>query len=273
MKAVELVKERMDQKGFTDIDFDRLMDDLDACSQEYLLKPPLGGKLLLSTGWFLMKNGSYQLAYAIMTKEIERDPKVGLRNIGNRAFCLLHLDRPEEALLDFLKWIELDPIAVSGYVGAGIAYWWLNKTSKAIETWKSGLHVKYQDAAGGVEVPALLYFAATILADPRLEKQSIALLNKKWNTKRVKVWPGPIAGYLLGKISERVFTNYGKIQNPILLTRRLTKIHFWIGVTSYRQGNIQEYQNRLKQSFLGNFIEPEYYLAKCELDKLVKGRP
>lgn len=40
------------------------------------------------TAWDLMKNGDYELAYAIMTKEMEKDPSEYMRSIVNRAYCI-----------------------------------------------------------------------------------------------------------------------------------------------------------------------------------------
>jgi hypothetical protein len=40
-RAVELVKERMAKKGFSDIDFERLFEDLNICSKEYMESPAI----------------------------------------------------------------------------------------------------------------------------------------------------------------------------------------------------------------------------------------
>lgn len=266
--VVELVKERMDHKGLTDIDFNRLLADLETCSNEYLAMPKLVEIDKLPTVWDFMEKGQYELAYIRMTEEMLRNPEYEHRNNGNLAHCLLLLGRPEEALVYFQKMINLQPTSVSGYIGAGIAFWWMDRINDAVEVWKQALPAIYTDAAGGVEVPAFLTFAAIMMSDRTLEKYSRSLLEKKWKTKRVAVWPGPIAGYLLGKINADVLMSYSMIGNSILKERRLTQIHFWIALNNYHYGNNKEYQKHLKQSSLGNIIEPEYYLAKWEINKM-----
>ena len=209
----------------------------------------------------------YELAYAIMTEEMETAPDTILRNIFNRAYCLLQLNRPNEALLDFQKNLDLQPNSASGYIGVGISLWWMSRNSEAVEAWKNALHAPYADAAGGVEAPAFLLFAATMMSDLNLRKKAIALLQKKWKTKRVECWPGPVAGFLLDEIDENTFLSYGKVKNPILKERNLTKIHFWMGISYFRQGNLQKYRKHLQKAVQGHIIEPEYYLAKYELSK------
>lgn len=144
----------------------------------------------------------------------------------------------------------------------------MNRYSEAVEAWKSALQATYTDAAGGVEAPAFLLFAATMMSDLNLQKEAITLLQKKWKTKRVECWPGPVAGYLLDEIDENTFLRYGKVKNPILNKRNLTKIHFWMGLSYFRQGNLQKYRKYLQKAVQGHIIEPEYYLAKCEIKKM-----
>jgi tetratricopeptide (TPR) repeat protein len=221
----------------------------------------------LPNAWDLMKNGDYELAYAIMTKEMEKDPGGYIRNIVNRAYCLLQLDRPDDALIDFQKAIDLHPNSSSCYIGFGISLWWMSRYPEAVDAWKKAQKATYADAAGGVEAPAFLLFAAMMISDFNLEKKALALLKMKWKTKRVEVWPGPIAGFLLDEIDENTFLGYGKVKNPILKERNLTKIHFWMGLSYYRQGNLQKYRKFLEKAVRGHIIEPEYYMAKYELNK------
>ncbi|MGB8253727.1 MAG: hypothetical protein WCF08_10980, partial [Anaerolineaceae bacterium] len=210
---VELVKERMDRKGIKDIEFQRLLADLDICSQEYLALPPIVILDNMPNAWDLMKKGEFELAYARLTDEMVKNPDSLHRTIGLRSRCLLLLDRPDVAVIDFQKLIELRPYSDYGYIDAGIALWCLDRRNEAVETWKRALPTTYTDAAGGIEVPAILTFAAIMMTDRTLEKYSRSLLEKKWKTKRVAVWPGPIAGYLLGKIDDDTLIRYSMIEN------------------------------------------------------------
>lgn len=217
--------------------------------------------------WNLMEQGLYGLAYEKITEHIDKNPQDFIRYAYNRGLCLLNLEDPKHALLDFEKLIDLRPDSDSGYIGAGIALWWLNRKIDAVNMWKNAIKCKYTDAAGGVMGPALIFFASSMLNDLDLEKYSIRILKAKYRTKRAGAWPGPIAGFILGKITETDLLEKA-VQRPGLRARILTKAHFWIGVFCFRQNNIDGFRDHLYQSHMGHIIEPEYYLAKYELKSL-----
>ena len=205
------------------------------------------------------------MAYAQITKDMAENPDAILHHIYNRGLCLLHMNRPEEALADFQTLSKLRPDSDSGYIAAGIALWWLDRPRESAKIWRKSINTKYTDAAGGVEVPALLFFAASRLFDSSLEMESLDLLRNRWKTKRSKAWPGQIAGFILGKLDEETFLIGNVTDNPVWMKRRLTKAYFWIGLSYYRQGNMKKYKYYLQESLSGHILEPEYYLAKHEL--------
>jgi tetratricopeptide (TPR) repeat protein len=259
-KAVELVKERLSRKGFTDIDFNRLLDDLEACTQEYLRLPPIDVTDYLVIARELMKNGKYQQAYALMTEQMVREPCSVSRYIFERAYCLLDLEKNR---------ISHQSDAV-GHLGAGIAFWWLNDYSEAVASWKRALPGRDKLVYGEVEALSFLYFAASIQNDRVLESEIVTLMKKKWKLKDREIWPGPIIGFLLGKIDRDTFVDFGKKPGFVSSEESvLTKIHFWMGLADYREGNMEEYQNHLKRVLSGDMFQPEYYLAKCEIKKIV----
>jgi lipoprotein NlpI len=219
------------------------------------------------SAWELVQQGQFELAYARLTEKVAREPDRA-PHYTNRGLCLLNMGRLEEALTDFQTAIRLQPESATTHVNVGITWWWLGKPLEAVEIWRSGIGAKYRDEAGGVQVPALLFFAASRLADQKMEKEARSLLQKKWTPRLAKVWPGPIAGFLLGKMDEETFLVNQTFENPILEARRLCKAHFWTGLVYFRQGDIQKYQYHLRQSLVEAKLEPEYYLAKCELQHL-----
>ncbi len=220
------------------------------------------------TEWDLVKQGQFELAYVRMTEDMTKNPDRVLRHIYNRGLCLLHMGRLQEALADFQTRISLRPESASGYVGAGIALWWLGRPWEAVEVWRTATGAKYADGAGGIEAPALLFFAASRLADQKMEKEARSLLRKKWKPRLAKVWPGPIAGFLLGKMDEETFLVKQAFENPILEARRLCKAHFWTGLVYFRLRDIQMYEYHLQQSLIADRFEPEYFLARYELQRL-----
>jgi hypothetical protein len=81
----------------------------------------------------------------------------------------------------------------------GVTLWWLRRSDEAIATWRLGLNAGYTDAAGGVILPSLLFFASIRTDDSALRKDARVLLRKRWRTKQARSnWPGPIAALLLG---------------------------------------------------------------------------
>src|SRR3972149_49542 len=226
-----------------------------------------------SSGWIYMEQGLLDKAYSVMTEEIAAWPDSSGYYM-NRGLCLLNMNRPEDALKDFRECIRLSPDADAGYISAGIALWWLKKQQEAIQTWQQGLGAKYRDAAGGVEVPALLYFGAFHLANAKMETKARSLLKRKWRPRLAKIWPGPIAGFLLGEMDEETFLVKQTYPHPNLESRRLCQAHFWVGVSYLRQGNQERYKYHLQLSLLTNaVIESEYYPSKSELQTRINVPP
>jgi tetratricopeptide (TPR) repeat protein len=252
------------------------MADLETCSQEYLTLPAIDISDNLISARDLMKNGKYTQAYDLMTEQMEKEPRSVSRYIFERAYCMLDLEQPEEALLDFQKGIALhekDRIShqndAVGYLGAGIAFWWLKDYAGAVECWKRALPGRYKLVYGEVEALSFLYFAATIQNDPHLEKEVVALMEKKWQSQSRDIWQDSIIGFLLGKIDHDTLIREGnKIDPTLSVESKFTKIHFWLGMVDYRHGDKKEYQNRLKRVLSGDMLQPEYYLAKCEIKKI-----
>src|SRR5512146_2699560 len=154
------------------------------------------------TSWKLIENGMYDSAYADLSRQIASSWPVPVQLWHNRGLCLLNMDRPEQALADFRKTIRRDPDSDSGPIAAGVALWCLDRAEEAVEVWRRAEGVLYTDAGGGMEVPALLYFAAGHLRDATLEREAKHLLVKRLARKRATAWPGPIGAYILGKMRE-----------------------------------------------------------------------
>jgi tetratricopeptide (TPR) repeat protein len=204
---------------------------------------------------------------------ISRDPDDPI-NYFNRAICFLGLHQLQDALGDFQKAYHLAPDNDGYSIFMGITLWWLNRFNEAIVIWKKALSAKFTDAAGGVEIPALLLFAAIRLSDHVLEKEATILLRKHWKPKLNMIWPGPIAGYLLGKLPEKAFLVTQTFADPILESQRRCKAHFWVAINAFRTQNLKKYFKHLrsvikdppKGHFLAVVLEQEYWLARAELE-------
>jgi lipoprotein NlpI len=191
---------------------------------------------------------------------------------------VFHLRNKAIALLNLMKYDEVFNIASeiikitngkndSDYIMAGIACWLQGKQKEAVDIWRDGLKTQYTDAAGGIEIPALMYYASVVSGDTNLEKEAISLLKKKYKSKAVANFPGSIAGYLLGKLSEPDLLNsYSSLPN--LKTRILCKSYFYIAASYLKLNDKNSYYKNLEKCTANQtYLEKEYFLAIAELNK------
>ncbi|MHB8065667.1 MAG: hypothetical protein ACYDG2_24120 [Ruminiclostridium sp.] len=191
-------------------------------------------------------------------------------HLRNKAIALLNLKKYNEVLDIALELIELtNGKSDSDYALAGIAKWLIGNYMDAVNMWKAGLDTPYTDAAGGIGIPSLLYFAAIKLEDSSLEKEVIGILRKKYKSKRALNFPGAIAGYLLGKINEnKLLDTYISMEE--LKTRVLCKSYFYIAANALKKNNIKAYLENLENCKSNEtYLEKEYFLAMGELDKMI----
>ena len=151
-----------------------------------------------------------------------------LRRVGSRrspALALLELRRWPQAARTFE---EAPDAAQSGTLLelAGAARWLAGEREIAVERWAAALDAPYEGPASRVKPPALLIYAGTRMGDERFVLRGTRLLTKGWKPKIQRIWPGPIAGFLLGYIDETSFLEDG-YDDPDLEARRLASAHFW----------------------------------------------
>jgi lipoprotein NlpI len=223
--------------------------------------------------WESIVQGDLELAYRSLTLGITREPQRAMF-FTNRGICLLAMHRLEDALHDFQQVSELRADSEAGFTMAGVTLWWLQRPREAVSFWRNALTAKYTDAAGGVVVPALLYFAALRLADTALASEARTWLRKRWKPQLLRTWPGPVAGYLLNKVDEETFLINQTFLQPILEARRLCQAHFWVAARHYEHNNSHTYIQYLHQAVRDEsspegqsvLLEAEYWLAKAELE-------
>jgi len=207
---------------------------------------------------------------ACIVADQEYNTSKSLFHLNNKIIALLNLKKYEEALklsLEVIGLTNADYKSDADNISAGIAYWLLDRPNDAIEMWRSGLNAKYTDAAGGVEIPALMYYASVVNNDKALEKEAVKILKRKLKLKASVNFPGSIAGYLLGNIDEEeLLLSYGPFSN--LKDRVQSKSYFYIAVKSLKNGDKNKfYENLEKCVSFESYLEMEYFLAVGELDK------
>jgi tetratricopeptide (TPR) repeat protein len=218
-------------------------------------------------GWDLIKLKKFEEAYSFYDNEYEKHQRKS--DLGKRAVASLNLKNYKDALKGFLELIRLNNgDSDADYIYAGTCYWILGNKAEAINLWKEGLTSTYTDAAGGIEIPATLFFAAISLGNQELLKEAVSLLRKRWKAKSVVNWPGAIAGYLLGKFSEQEVLE-AISDHPTLRIREMCQALFYFGIQCLKNGDRKGFISYMEQcsSSEYGYLEQEYYLAIGELDK------
>src|SRR5262249_25421566 len=142
-----------------------------------------------------------------------------------RGLALLQLKRWGEAARTFE---EAPDAGESGSMLelAGAARWLAGERAAAVERWISALDAGYEGPAGGAQRPARRVDAGARRGDERAVMRGTRLLTKAWKPKIQRIWPGPVAGYLLGQVDAKSFLEEG-YSDPDLEARRLASAHFW----------------------------------------------
>jgi hypothetical protein len=224
---------------------------------------------------YYFSSGQWELARRAMTAEMAKSG-VAAPLLSNRGICSLALGEVDVALRDFQRACEVRPGASADAIMVGVANWWAGCYERAVEAWESALTSKWVDAAGGVEAPAFLLFAARRRKGIFPEERSLALLRDRWEPRLSKIWPGPIAGFLLGEMDLDTFLVRQTFIDPILEERRLCKAHFWVAtslLSQARSDRSDRYGDHLRSSAKPSqqnvaCIEDEFWLARAELESL-----
>ena len=178
-----------------------------------------------------------------------------------RGLALLELKRWPEAARAF----EQPPDA--GQSGtllelAGAARWLAGEREVAVERWIAALDAAYEGPASRLKPPALLVYAGTRMGDDRYVLRGTRLLNKTWKAKIQRIWPGPVAGFLLGHVDLESFLEEG-YSDPDLELRRQASAHFWAALKDPAKAR-EHYQAAVENEGAG-VLEVEHHLAHGEL--------
>jgi hypothetical protein len=175
------------------------------------------------------------------------------------------------ALLELKRWPEaaraFEDAPEAGQSGtmlelAGAARWLAGEREAGVERWISALDAGYEGPASRLKPPALLVYAGTRLGDDRYLLRGTRLLNKAWKPKIQRIWPGPVAGFLLGRVDPGTFLEEG-YSDPELEARRVASAHFWAALRDAPRAR-EHYQAAVANEGAG-VLEVEHHLAHGEL--------
>jgi HPt (histidine-containing phosphotransfer) domain-containing protein len=175
------------------------------------------------------------------------------------------------ALLELKRWAQAARVfedapeaAQSGTLLelAGAARWLAGERERAVERWVAALDAAYEGPASRLKPPALLVYAGTRMGDERFVLRGTRLLTKSWKPKIQRIWPGPVAGYLLGNVEEQGFLEEG-YSDPDLEARRLASAHFWVALRKPSEARAH-YEAAVREEG-ASVLEVEHHLAHGEL--------
>jgi hypothetical protein len=222
------------------------------------------------TVWDLIKAGQYEEACRMADQEFRETPTPF--PLSNKVRALLRLGRHREAAELCDEIIRISPFVVDGYfIFRGVSDWVGGRQEAAITAWQSGSDPQYTDAAGGVGIPLLLFFASIKRSDRPLRRSAESALRKVCKRRAICNWPGPIARFVLGKLDETELLS-AMTDEPILRARQSCKAEFYIGVlrmANHDQDGYAEYLARSCSHDPVSMLEAEFFLADAELSAIV----
>jgi len=145
---------------------------------------------------------------------------------------------------------------------AGAAHWLAGEREAAVERWIAALDAGYEGPASRLKPPALLIYAGTRMGDERYVLRGTRLLTKNYKPKVQRIWPGPVAGFLLGNLDAQSFLQDG-YGDPDLEARRLAAAHFWVALKDPQ--NARQHYEAAVQAEGASVLEVEHHLAHGEL--------
>jgi hypothetical protein len=161
------------------------------------------------------------------------------------------------------------------YDDLGVCEWLLGKKSAAIEAWRGGLHTDYRDPAGGIYSRLNLWWGGVMSGKRAVVQEALGHLEDALTSLRATNWPGPMARYVVGQISETELLEAALEVDKWLEGDRITRESLLsVGAKAFQEGNV----DRARACFarcadgltkaLGEHRNNELLMAGYELAKL-----
>jgi hypothetical protein len=215
-------------------------------------------------GWELLKQGHYRAGLKRLKEEIR---ELGCEDCWDIGLAHMYFAKPEPAKEYFDSIVQKGTSDSSIYAFDGIARWELAEHREACSMWENGLDCDYQDGAGGMELPCLLFYAA--VRDPKsydISKAS-ALVKQALRHPWAENWPGPVGRFLLGMINAKELLKLAQFEHPEVTDEQQNQAEFYIGVKAYQESDSKRFFQAMKKCASAKEFEMfgEFYLARFEL--------
>lgn len=229
--------------------------------------------------WMLLRAGKrdqerglklVQQAY-LTTPEASESMQLGVAYLWTHRFEVAYEHFQEEIRANRIKGDHL-------YGMAGVAKWCLDEPDEAIAQWRAGLKAPYTRDGHGVIMPLLLYFGSVL--NPAVFEINLAkrLLLDKTRDSRVKHWPGPIAQFILGQITDSELSDQSGGNSDSETRGLLWEASFYKAVLTYQNdGKFSQFKGEMsnltdmsqpdwinEDFFLSAVWREEFFLARYE---------
>jgi hypothetical protein len=219
-------------------------------------------------GWDLVLAGKKKAGIKILRAEHKDDQSIfSAIRLG---LAHLYSSEPNTARRVFLQLVKDEPAVESGFEWAGVCEWLLGNSKRAVRQWESGLDCDYVDAGGGIQLPALLCFAAVTQNEQVATDRAISLVRNRLGRGWATNWPGPVGKYLLGQIDDATLTKRALYpSHKETENEQLAQAHFYIGVRALHERQTKQYYKCLTRCVedYACFEICETYLARYELSR------
>jgi tetratricopeptide (TPR) repeat protein len=217
-------------------------------------------------GWELVRSGQYRAALGRFEHDREE-----LRSDDYSEIAMAHLyfGNPEAAKKVLDRMINEPPGDSFTHALAGISRWMLGECREAALVWEKGLDCDYQDMAGGMALPLLLYYAAARKPKAYDISKAKRLVKNALQRPAAENWPGPIGVFLLGKLDSTELLRLADSEHRIVTNQQTIEADFYIGVKAYERRDHKRFLQAMKKCASGKDWETisEFYLARFELQQ------
>lgn len=246
----------------------------------------------MTSAWDLIKTKQYEAAVREYGRLYREQGSEG--HLHNRGLAYLLMGDYVAASGDFQHSIQTGDPRRRGtheHIFAGVSSWYLDRPDEAVSIWRAGLSAPYADAAGGVQIPALLLYAGCRLRSPALEQEALQLLKKHWrdHLRRQKrrqersarthadfvhpglvAWPGAIVPFLLGEVDRtQLQAAVDHAGSEVLKQRCQCAADFYVGLHAARGCDLATFHDRMRLCTASDegVLEHEFHLARWEVDR------
>lgn len=250
----------------------------------------MSGRIMshIKAAWELIRAGDSDAGIERLRRAYARDRSAS--NVMALGEAYLWLKDYRAARGHFLAAIDQQFIIADCYYGmAGTASWCLRDREKAVLQWREGLKCGYTDAAGGITLPLLLFFASAanpgLVAGEEVRQELDRRLRRHW----ARNWPAPLGQFVLGRIDhEEAFRGYPRYpqQPEAHLQLARWQINFYVAVLENAKGNKARYRELMRAAaettvedfdpknelYLGKVHYPEFFLARYEARSRAHGK-